>query len=52
MAKKQSSKKPKPSKLKPKTEKSEPEKVRIGPLDPPPPEGGGETATGGDYKDT
>jgi hypothetical protein len=49
MAKKQSKQpdKPKPKrKLKSTTEKSEPEKVKIGPLDPPPPESGGGTITG------
>lgn len=55
MAKKQSFKK---SKLKPAmgklpmVEQSEPEKVKIGPLDPPPPEGGEGTATGDEYKDS
>jgi hypothetical protein len=50
MAKKQSPRKParkgKPDRIK-STDKSEPEKVKIGPLDPPPPESGGGT-TGGD----
>ena len=56
MAKKQSSKKPpaksKPGKLKPMTGKAEPEKVKIGPLDPPPPKGGDGTLLGDDSKDT
>lgn len=51
MAKKRS-KKPKPDKFKPMTEKSEPEKVKIGPLDPPPPESGGGTVTGDEIKAT
>jgi len=53
MAKKQSKPpdKRKP-KLKPKTERSEPEKVKIGPLDPPPPESGGGSLPGDDSKST
>ncbi|MFL6199850.1 MAG: hypothetical protein ACJ76J_11780 [Thermoanaerobaculia bacterium] len=52
MAKKQSKKpvKQKPGKIKPMTERSEPEKVKIGPLDPPPPESGEGTATGDGIK--
>lgn len=46
MAKKQS-KKPKAEKIKPMTERSEPEKVKIGPLDPPPPKDGGGKGTPG-----
>ena len=51
MAKRQSPRKParkgKPDKVKPMTDKSEPEKVKIGPLDPPPPyEEGGTAGTG------
>ena len=58
MAKKRSPKKPKPDKpdkpdkLKPTVERSEPEKVKIGPLDPPPPKDGGGTTTGDDYQGT
>lgn len=59
MAKKQSSRKrpskPKPRpkpRLKPVTGKAEPEKVRIGPLDPPPPETGGGTSAPDDSRQT
>ena len=56
MAKKQSPGKParkgKPDKVKPMTGKSEPEKVKIGPLDPPPPGSGGGTTTGTENQDT
>lgn len=57
MAKKQSSRKrpskprPKP-RLKPVTGKAEAEKVRIGPLDPPPPETGGGTSAPDDSRQT
>lgn len=52
MAKKQSKppSKPKPGKVKPMSERSEPEKVKIGPLDPPPPESGGGTIPGDEIK--
>ena len=53
MAKKQSKppgkRKSKP-KLKPTIERSEPEKVKIGPLDPPPPEEGEGTIPGDEIK--
>ena len=47
MAKKRSPKKKAPRKPKPLTEKAEPEKVRIGPVDPPPPPESGEGTPAG-----
>lgn len=61
MAKRQSPRKParkskpdkvKPDKFKPMTDKAEPEKVKIGPLDPPPPESGEGTSTGPENQNT